>query len=119
MRTWIYERGRWVEAPYPFREEFDDLGGELKRLGFERQEALGFGSRHGSSASVRVYEAQEDIATVEAVEGPVDVEFLVSVNTPTRRYPVFVVDLPSLVQLMGELRPMLASEREKTDFRER
>jgi hypothetical protein len=66
-----------------------------------------------------VYEAQEDIVTVEAVEGPVDVEFLVSVNTPTRRYPVFVVDLPSPVQLMGELHPMLASEPEKTDSRER
>ena len=114
MRTWIYERGRWVEARYPFREDFDDLGEEI-----ERQEALNFGSRHGSSASVRVYEAQEDIVTVETVEGPVDVEFLVSVNTPTRRYPVFVVDLPSLVQLMGELRPMLASEPEKTDSRER
>ena len=111
MRTWIHERGRWVEAPYPFREELDDLGGELERLSF--------GSRHGSSASVRVYEAQEDIATVEAVEGPVDVEFLVSVNTPTRRYPVFVVDLPSLVQLMGELRPMLAGEPEKSDSRDR
>ena len=77
MRTWIYERGRWVEARYPFREDFDDLGEEI-----ERQEALNFGSRHGSSASVRVYEAQEDIVTVEAVEGPVDVEFLVSVITP-------------------------------------
>ena len=88
MRTWIYGRSRWVEARYPLREEFDDLGGELERLGFERQEALGFGSRHGSSASVGVYEAQEDIVTVEAVEGPVDVEFLVSVNTPTRQYPV-------------------------------
>ena len=118
MRTWIYERGRWVEARDPFREEFDDLGGELERLGFERQEALDFGSRHGSSASVRVYEAQ-DVATVEAVEGPVDVEFLVSVNTSTRRYPVFVVDLPSLAQLIGELRPMLASEREMKDFRGR
>ncbi len=118
MRTWIYERGRWVEARDPFREEFDDLGGELERLGFERQETLSFGSRDGSSASVRVYEAQ-DIATIDAVEGPVDVEFLVSVSTPTRRYPVFVVDLPSLAQLIGELRPMLASEREMMDFRER
>ena len=118
MRTWIYERGRWVEARDPFREEFDDLGQELERLGFERQEALHFGNRHGSSASVRVYEAQ-DVATVDAVEGPVDVDFLVSVNTPRRRYPVFVVDLPSLVQLMGELRPMLAGEPEKTDSRDR
>ena len=118
MRTWIYERGRWVEARDPFREEFEDFGGELERLGFERQEALGFGSRHGSSASVRVYEAQE-VATVEAVEGPVDVEFLVWVSTSTRWHPVFVVDLPSLVQLAGELRPMLASEPEKTGFRDR
>ena len=116
MRTWIYERGRWVEARYPFREGFDDLGGELERLGVERQEALGFGSRRGSSASVRVYEALEDIAAVEAVEGPVDVGFLVSVNTPTHQYPVFVVVPPYLVQLMGELRPMLASEPEKSDF---
>jgi hypothetical protein len=118
MRAWIYERGRWVEARYPFREEFDDLGRELERLGFERHETLSFGSRHGSSLSVRVYEAQ-DIATLDAVEGPVDVEFLVSVSTATRRYPVFVVDLPSLVQLMSELHPMLASEREKADFRDR
>ena len=27
MRTWIYERGRWVEDRDPFREGFDDLGG--------------------------------------------------------------------------------------------
>ena len=65
-----------------------------------------------------MYEAQ-DIATVDAVEGPVDAQFLVSMSTSTRRYPVFVVDLPSLVQLMSELRPMLASEPEKVDFRDR
>jgi hypothetical protein len=29
MRTWIYERGRWVEVSYPFLEEFDDLAQEL------------------------------------------------------------------------------------------
>jgi hypothetical protein len=46
MRTWIYERGRWVEARYPFREDFDDLGEEIERLGFERQGALNIGSRH-------------------------------------------------------------------------
>lgn len=116
MRTWIYERGRWVEARYPFREEFDDLGGELERLGFERQEAPGFRQparivRVGTG--VRGARRHRD---GRGSRGPVDVEFLVSVNTPTRRYPVFVVDLPSLVQLMGELRPLLASEPEKTDF---
>jgi hypothetical protein len=104
-RAWVYERRRWVEAGNPFGEGSHNPTEELKRLGFEHHEALKLGDSYGFS--VRVYEA-EDTVNVDAVEGPTEVEFLVTMETHLRWYPVFVADLPSLAHLLGELQPMLS-----------
>ncbi len=114
-RTWIYERGRWVETRDPFQEFFEDFDEELGRLGFESASYLRFGDEN--RFHVEVYEAGDSV-TVQAIEGPVEVEFLVTINLSSDWHRVFVVDLPSLVQLVGELRPMLASAREVLDFEE-
>jgi hypothetical protein len=106
-RAWVYERGRWVTTRNPFLEGPEDSKEGLELLGFERHEALKLGDPYGFS--VKVYEAR-DIVEVEAVEGPTEVEFLVTMETHLRWYPVFVVDLPSLAHLMAELRPMLAED---------
>ena len=104
-RAWVYERGRWVEARNPLEDGSNNPAEELERLGFERHEALKLGDPYGFS--VRVYEA-EDTVGVDAAEGPTEVEFLVTLETHLRWYPVFVADLPSLTHLLGELRPILS-----------
>jgi hypothetical protein len=105
-RAWVYERGRWLEARNPLvGEGSNNPAEELQRLGFERHEALKLGDPYGFS--VRVYEAEDSVG-VDAVEGPTEVEFLVTLETRLRWYPVFVADLPSLTHLLGELRPILA-----------
>ena len=56
---------------------------------------------------------------IRAEEGPLQTEVLAVVKTPTRWHPVFVADLPSLVTLIAELGPVLASERDTPDFERR
>ncbi len=103
-RAWVYERGRWVEARNPFEEGPDNPTEELERLGFERHEALKLGGSYG--LSVKVYET-EGTVEVDTIEGPAEVEFLVTIETHFRGHPIFAADLPSLTHLLGELRPML------------
>ena len=106
-RTWACERGTWAEISDPFGEEDTEFGEALQQLGFYANESLRFGDEHGFH--VDTHEADEPV-TIEGPKGPVNTEFVVVVGTPFRFYPVFVEGLPSLVQLMGELRPMIASE---------
>ena len=107
-KTWMYERGRWVEIRDPIEQEGSTKFNEaLEQLGFYGHESLRFGDENGFH--VDVHEADDPVA-VEGPEGPAEVEFLAVVSTAFRYYPVFVQGLPSLVQLMGELRPMVSSE---------
>ena len=85
----------------------DDLKEAVEQAGFDRHAALVFGNEDGFQ--VEVYECDDPVG-VEGPDGPAEAEFLAIVNTPFRFYAVFVEGLPSLVQLMGELRPMIASE---------
>jgi hypothetical protein len=115
MRVWMYERGKWAEIPDPFggAEEFSS---ELDGLGFSSDTpVLLLGDP--DAFHVEAYEAERGIVVLDYSEDrAAESEFLVVVNTWASWYPVFVSDLPSLVQLIGELRPILASEREALDF---
>lgn len=114
--TWVYERGAWTEIRAPLAEGSTEYGDALQEMGLYRHESLRFGDEHGFHMDV--HEA-DDPLSVEGPEGQMRVEFLAIVGTPFRFYPVFVADLPSLVQIIGELRPMIASEREAIDLEDR
>jgi hypothetical protein len=119
MRIWACDRGEWKEMPSPFGEE-ESLEESLSALDFDPRPMLSWGDEHGVNVVVRP--TVEDIAGVNVdgfEETSVHAEFFVTLNTPSHSYWVFVADLPSLVQLAGELRPILISEREALDFEER
>lgn len=117
MRVWMYERGEWAEIPSPFTEG-EELEQAVARLEFGDTPILLLGDPDGFH--VEVYAAERTAAVMDAFGGRVaEAEFLASVDTWSTYYPVFIADLPSLVQLMGELRPILASEREALDFERR
>lgn len=116
QKTWVYERGTWTEIHDPFGEGDAEFGAALEEMGLYRHESLRFGEEHGFHVDVH---ETDDPFTIEGPEGQAHVEFLAVVGTPFRFYPVFVTDLPSIVQLIGELRPMIASEREAIDLEDR
>jgi hypothetical protein len=91
----------------PKTRKSEDPKEGLERLGFERHKALKLGDPYGFS--VRVYEA-DDTVEVEAVEGPTEVGFLVTMETHLRWYPIFVADLSSLAHLIGKLQTMVSED---------
>jgi hypothetical protein len=118
MRVWMYERGKWTEIPDPFGGA-ENLERELGPLGF-RDDAPVLLLGDPDAFHVEAYEAERGIVVLDFSEDTAaEAEFLVVVNTWASWYPVFVSDLPSLVQLIGEVRPILASEREALDFERR
>jgi len=114
MRVWYYKRGDWRNIPDPFTPRVD-LEEQLPRFAIRDTPELLFGDP--DAFHVAAYAAEEDSVAVDTLgDAVVKVEFLAVVSTWASWYPVFVADLPSLVQLIGELRPLLASEREALDF---
>jgi hypothetical protein len=116
MRTWRYERGDWTEVPNPFSSDVN-LEQQLERFGFGDTPVLDLGDPDGFY--IETYATEESAVALDGFGGTVvEAEFLLTGDTWASWYPVFVADLPSLVQLIGELRPILASEREALDFEE-
>lgn len=116
MKAWAYERGAWTEIRDPLAEGSTEYHDALEEMGFYRHESLRFGAEHGFH--VDVHEA-DDPLSVEGPEGQVRADFLVVVETPHRFYPVFVADLPSLVQIVGELQPMISGQLETIRLEDR
>jgi hypothetical protein len=118
MSVWAYDRGEWKAMPNPFAEG-EELEKELKEIGFERKPMLSWGDEHGFYVEVHAPDGVAGVNVGGFADTEVEAEFYVAISTPSRIYSVFVADLPSLVQLVGELRPILVSESEALDFEER
>jgi hypothetical protein len=93
---WAYDLARrWHRVPDPLppprpTEDFDEW---LRRAGYWRLHDHG---HEGVALRLAVYEADGD-----------DGAYLVAINTASRSTCVMVPDLPSLLQLLGELLPVV------------
>jgi hypothetical protein len=92
-----------------YSEAWDEY---VKSLGFSGTPSLTWGDPTGFN--VELFETERDHVLVSGVNKKFAAAFAASVNTPFYSYSVFVSNLPSLVRLIQELRPMLASEYEAT-----
>ena len=112
MKCWSYEGGVWEPLwPKPEMREGESWEDYIKSFGFYGTSSLEWGQSEGFY--VEVFETQDDdYALVPHGSKEFMAEFAAVVHTPFRYYSVFVSSLPSLVRLIQELRPMLASEYE-------